>query len=82
MGIDVQNEVEHLPADRHLDVQAGSDRFSQESDVAVLDVPAVLAYVNSDGVGAAEFGKYGRVNGIGSLGLAYRLRRRGGRTVQ
>ena len=57
-----------LPVAGHFQVQLDGDRLAEDPQVAVLDVAAVLAEVEGDAVGPAQFGQGGRPDRIGLVG--------------
>ena len=65
-----QTESGHRRRAGHLEIEPGCDRFAQPPDVAVLDVPAVLAQVHGDPVGAGAFGELRQRDRIGFDGPA------------
>ena len=69
-------DVDHLARGRHLEVELDVDELAQPPHVLVLDVPAVLAQVDGDAVGAAQVRLDGRPHGVG-LVRAARLPQRG-----
>ncbi len=67
-----QGDAQHLLGDRHLQVQrlaAPAAERRQLVDVGVGDVPAILAQVGGDAVGAGGDGHLGRAQRLG-IGLA------------
>ena len=52
------------------------DRLAQDAQVAVLDVPPVLAQVYGDAVGARELAQRGRHDGVGVARAALLAQRR------
>ena len=67
-GSDAAGDVEHLVVAGHLQVQLHGDRLAQDRQVAVLDVAAILAQVERDAVGPAQFGQRGRPDRVGLVG--------------
>ena len=59
-------DVDHRRLARQFHVQFARHRFTQQSQITVLDVAAILAQVNGNPVGATQLGKRRGPNGIGS----------------
>ena len=72
----VQRQVDHGLQRGHLQVEGAVHRLPQERQVAVVDVPAVLAHVQRDLVRASQLGHRGRGHRIG-IPAAPRLPERG-----
>ena len=60
VGPDIQGERDDLRLDGHLQVQPDLHGLPEQAQVAVLDVPAVLAEMDGDPVGASQLGQDGR----------------------
>ncbi len=60
-----QAMLEHLVGDRHLEVHARLQQPAQRAHVALLDVPAVLAQMQRDAVGAGRLGGSAACTGSG-----------------
>ena len=65
LGLQPHRDVDHLGGRRHLEVELDVDELAQPPHVLVLDVPAILAQVNGDAVGAAQMRLDGRPHRIG-----------------
>ena len=70
MGSVAQGDIEHLLGRRHLQVERTGQLGLQAPDVAVGDVPPVLAQVRGDAVGAALQRKVRGAQGIGMASTA------------
>ena len=55
----------HLIGGGHLEVERAAHRLAQHAHVAVLDVPAILAQVDGDAVGARELAQRSRPHRVG-----------------
>ena len=73
LGLQRARDVDHLVGGRHLEVELDVDELAQPAHVLVLDVPAILAQVHGDAVGAAQMRLDGRPHRVG-LVRAPRLR--------
>jgi hypothetical protein len=67
---------ENLPGRRQLEIHHRAHRRDQQLDVPVLDVPAILAQVHGDAVGARLLDQHGEAHRIGLVGLARLTHRR------
>ena len=67
---------EHLVGARHLEIEDGRHRCGESRDVVVLNVPAVLAQVRGDAVGAGVLADRRTRNGVGMLAAARLSQRR------
>ena len=65
-----QRDRQHLVGRRHLQVERQRDRVAQPLDVAVADVPAVLAQMRGDAVGAGGGGDRGGAQRVGMVAAA------------
>ncbi len=57
VGSDCQGDVDHARVDGHLQVQPDLHGLTQQAQVAVLDVPPVLAEMDGDPIGATQLGE-------------------------
>jgi len=64
--LQLASDTDHFLVERHLHVQGTLDRFTQQAQVAVLDVAPVLAEVDRDSVGTGEFAEDCRGDRIGT----------------
>ena len=75
IGLHLAGDGEDFRLAGHFQVELHGDRFAEDPQVAVGDVAAVLAEVEGDAVGPAQFGQRGRPNGVrlvGAPGLPHR----------
>ena len=70
VGLGVAGDGEHVVGTRQFQIDRHGDRLDEHAQVAVLNVAAVLAQVDRDRVGPAEFGERRRPDGIGLVRLA------------
>ena len=70
VGPKFQGDAAHFVGGGHFQVQAGFHGLSQEADIAVLDMAAVLAQMDDDGARAGQFGHGGGGHGVGAGGEA------------
>jgi hypothetical protein len=71
-----RGDADHLVRDRHFEVQTARQAFAQRPHVGVLDVPAVLAQVHGDEIGAARQRLEGSIDGRRIRGVARLAQRR------
>src|SRR2546427_9555138 len=67
---DVQRNTNHLVGGSHLHIQLCLYRFTQDFDVAMLDMPAIAAKMDSYAVRAGQFTDGGGGRRIGLIGAA------------
>ena len=58
-------DADHLVSRRHFQVELDLRRFLEPADVGILDVPAILAQMHGDAIGAAQMRLDGAPDGIG-----------------
>ena len=68
VGLYLAGDRQHARLAGHFQVQLDGDRLAQDPQVAVLDVAAVLAEVERDAVGPAQFGQRGRPDRVRLVG--------------
>ena len=64
---DARRDADHLLCAGHLQVQVDVERFANQLNVAVLDMPPILAQVHGDLVCATEHGRVGRCDDFRKL---------------
>ena len=67
MRLVLQRDADHLGRGGHLEIERDLELAHQPVDVGVDDVPAILAQVRGDAVGAGCGGDQGRAQRIGEL---------------
>ena len=75
-GLTSLRDADHLVGHRHFEIHAGLQRLAHHRDVAILDVPAILAQMQRDAVGAGLLGEKRRVQRIRIAGAARLAQRR------
>ena len=70
IGLHLAGDADNLVGDRQLQIQLDRHRLAQDPQIAVLNMPAVLAQMNRDGIRPAQLGKRGRRHRIGLIRLA------------
>src|SRR5262249_15638579 len=59
IGADLKCNCHNAGLDRQLEIKPHLDSFPEQAQIAVLNVPTVLAEMNRDAVSAAELGQDG-----------------------
>ena len=65
VGLDFAGNVGDRVHGGHFEIEPVRHDRTQQTHVAVLDVPAILAQMDGDAVGAAQHGQHGGGNGVG-----------------
>ena len=64
VGPDLLGDLDDRLGHRHLEVELGGDGLIERPDVAVVDVPAILAQVHGDAVGPGQLALGRRPDGV------------------
>ncbi len=68
IGASLTGDVQHFVVAGQLEIQFHRDRFTQNPQIAVLNVPAIFTQVKRDAVGAAKLRERGGPNRVGLIG--------------
>ena len=70
VGFDVAGDIDDRIDGGHFQIEPLGYHLPKHVNVAVLNVPAVLAQMDRDAVGSGEHGQHGSGHGVGFIGLA------------
>jgi hypothetical protein len=61
---DGQGDFCHGLIGGHLQIELGTDEFTQEAKIAILNMPPIFSEVDNDAVGTRQFHQHGGGKGI------------------
>jgi hypothetical protein len=60
----LQGDAGDFVGNGHFEVQSEPDCFAKDANVTILDVSAIFAEMDGDGIGTAKFGQHGSLNRV------------------
>ena len=70
MGLKLAGDADHFRCRCHFQIERLCDALFQANDVVIGDVPAILAQMRGDAVGAGRDRDFGRLDRIGMMAAA------------